>query len=268
MTVHNQSDSKDRASAPSGDAVPSISISDALSNGWLDIWYQPKIDLRRKCLAGAEAFTYMHHAQAGLLRPEDISGALNEDGMTRLTEHALVTVLQHWTEFFAAGFKMRISVNVPATALSMLSINALITTHRPQSDSWSGLILEMTEDQIVRDVELTQHIANELKAGGIALAIDEFGAGYSSFSNLRGLPFAELKLHKSFVRNCAIDVTNAAICQTAIDLAHRLGSAAVAVGIESAADLQSVTVMGCDIGQGLLLAPPNGDVVVKTRHSC
>jgi EAL domain-containing protein (putative c-di-GMP-specific phosphodiesterase class I) len=57
------------------------------------------------------------------------------------------------------------------------------------------------------------------------------------------------------VKNCALDANNAAICQTAIDLAHRFGSAAVAGGIESAADLHALTVMGCDFGQGALIAP-------------
>src|SRR5262249_11852619 len=66
----------------------------------------------------------------------------------------------------------------------------------------------------------------------------------------------ELKLDTSFVRDCAIDATNAAICQTAIDLAHRFGSAAVAEGIETAADMQALIVMGCDFGQGVLIAPP------------
>ncbi len=88
------------------------------------------------------------------------------------------------------------------------------------------------------------------------IAIDDFGAGFSSFSSLRDLPFAELKLHGSFVKNCAVDVTNAAICQTAIDLAHRFGSVAVAKGIDSIADLQALMVMGCDFGQGMLVAPP------------
>ena len=114
----------------------------------------------------------------------------------------------------------------------------------------------MTEDQIVRDIALTRKIAGELKAHGVVIAIDNFGAGYSSFSSLRDLPFAELKLHGSFVRNCAVDMTNAAICQTAIDLAHRFGSMAVAKGIDSIAVLQALTVMGCDFGQGMLVAPP------------
>jgi EAL domain-containing protein (putative c-di-GMP-specific phosphodiesterase class I) len=114
----------------------------------------------------------------------------------------------------------------------------------------------VTEDQIVRDIKLANEIANELRASGITISIDDFGAGYSSFQSLRALPFAELKLDSSFVKNCATDATNAAICQTAIDLAHRFGSAAVAEGIESAADMQSLVVMGCDFGQGVLIAPP------------
>jgi EAL domain-containing protein (putative c-di-GMP-specific phosphodiesterase class I) len=108
----------------------------------------------------------------------------------------------------------------------------------------------------VRDIALAKEIAGQLRVSGITIAIDDFGAGYSSFSSLRDLPFAELKVDGSFVKDCATDATNAAICQTAIDLAHRFGSAAVAEGIESAADLQAMIVMGCDFGQGVLIAPP------------
>lgn len=70
------------------------------------------------------------------------------------------------------------------------------------------------------------------------------------------MPFAELKIDHSFVKDCASEGTNGAICQTAIDLAHRFGSVAVAEGIESMADLQALQVMRCDYGQGILLAPP------------
>lgn len=70
------------------------------------------------------------------------------------------------------------------------------------------------------------------------------------------MPFAELKIDHSFVKDCASEGTNCAICQTAIDLAHRFGSVAVAEGIESMADLQALQMMRCDYGQGILLAPP------------
>jgi EAL domain-containing protein (putative c-di-GMP-specific phosphodiesterase class I) len=117
-------------------------------------------------------------------------------------------------------------------------------------------MVEVTEDQIVRDIKRAQAIADALRGSGIAVSIDDFGAGYSSFSSLRELAFAEIKLNHSFVKDCATDATNAAICQTAIDLAHRFGSVAVAEGIESLADLQALQIMGCDFGQGVLLAPP------------
>src|SRR5919204_357464 len=127
---------------------------------------------------------------------------------------------------------------------------------RAQSARWPGIILEVTEDQIVRDMKLAQEIAGQLRVSGIKIAIDDFGAGYSSFSSLRELPFVELKLDSSFVKSCATDATNAAICQTAVDLAHRFGSAAVAEGIENVADLQALMVMGRDFGPGVLIAPP------------
>ena len=73
---------------------------------------------------------------------------------------------------------------------------------------------------------------------------------------MRDLPFSELKVDNSFVKDCAVDANNAAICQTAIDLAHRFGSVAVAEGIESMADLQALVAMGCDFGQGMLVVPP------------
>jgi len=174
----------------------------------------------------------------------------------KLSEYALVTSLRHWTIFAEAGFGLRLSINVPANLLPKIPVGALVAAHRPQSDKWPGLILELTEDQIVRDLPAIRQIAKEFKTSAIGLAIDEFGAGYSSFSSLRDLPFTELKLHALFVKNCAVDVTNAAICQTAIDLAHRFGSVVVAEGIDAIADLQALTVMGCDLGQGMLLAPP------------
>jgi EAL domain-containing protein (putative c-di-GMP-specific phosphodiesterase class I) len=256
MAAHEHNEKRQRFSGPDGTAVARVSIDEALSNHWLDVWYQPKIDLRRKCLAGAEALVRMHHPQAGLLWPEDYLGALDEESLLKLSEYSLTASLRHWTMFAEAGFELRLSVNMPASLLPKIPVSALVATHRPQSEKWPGLILELTEDQIVRDLPAIRQIAKEFKTSTIALAIDEFGAGYSSFSSLRDLPFTELKLHALFVKNCAADVTNAAICQTAIDLAHRFGSVVVAEGIDAIADLQALIVMGCDLGQGMLVGAP------------
>ena len=238
------------------EARPRIEIDEALRNGWLEMWYQPKIDLKRKCLAGAEALARIRHPTHGLLLPGTFLPGVADGSISRLTEHALIATLANWTKFEEAGFNLQLAINVPVSVLLKLPIPALVDQHRPKSDRWPGIILEVTEDQIVRDMKLAQMVANQLRVSGIKIAIDDFGAGYSSFSSLRELPFVELKLDHSFVRNCATDATNAAICQTAVDLAHRFGSAAVAEGIENAADLQALMVMGCDFGQGVLIAPP------------
>lgn len=235
---------------------PRIDLDEALSRGWFEIWYQPKIDLKRKCLAGAEALARIRHPNLGVLLPGSFLPHIGDDSIARLTEHALTTTLTNWSKFEEAGFNLHLAINVPVSALFKLPIPALVEEHRPKSDRWPGIILEVTEDQIVRDLKLVHEIATQLRISGIKIAIDDFGAGYSSLSSLRELPFVELKLDHSFVRNCATNVTNAAICQTAVDLAHRFGSAAVAEGIESQADLQALMVMGCDFGQGVLIAPP------------
>ncbi len=255
MAAPYQGDDQARLSGVQESALTRISIDKALEQNWLDIWYQPKIDLRRKCLAGAEAIVCMQHPQAGFLWPEDYIDQLDDDGLKKLFEHTMFTTLRHWTDFSDAGFNLRLAVKVPAVLLPKLPISALVAEHRPASDKWPGVVLGVTEDQLVRDITATRMIAEELKACGVAVAIDDFGAGYSSFSSLRDLPFAELKIHPSFIKNCAADLTNAAICQTAIDLAHRFGSLAVAKGIDTIADLQALMVMGCDFGQGALVAP-------------
>jgi EAL domain-containing protein (putative c-di-GMP-specific phosphodiesterase class I) len=91
----------------------------------------------------------------------------------------------------------------------------------------------------------------------VKLAIDDVGLSYPSLRRLKELPFSELKLGRTFVRNCGTDKVNAPICKTIIDLAHNFGSVAVAIGIEKAADALALASMGCDLGQGFLLGQPD-----------
>jgi EAL domain-containing protein (putative c-di-GMP-specific phosphodiesterase class I) len=246
------------SSAVAPSEPPNGPLDEALREMRLELWYQPKIDIKQRCLAGAEALARIRDPEKGVLLPASFLPGVGEDEdvLARLTEHALLTVLRDWTLFDEAGFNLRLAINVPVNLLDRLPVDRIVTENRPKPEYWPGLIVEVTEDQIVRDIRRSQEIAAKLRVSGISVAIDDFGAGYSSFSSLRELSFAELKLNYSFVKGCAGDPTNAAICQTAIDLAHRFGSAAVAEGIETVADLQAMQIMGCDFGQGHLIAPP------------
>jgi EAL domain-containing protein (putative c-di-GMP-specific phosphodiesterase class I) len=151
---------------------------------------------------------------------------------------------------------LRFAVNIPVTALVNLPIAEIVRSHREQVDQWPGLIIDITEEQIVSDLALATQMAKKLAPLNVKLAIDDFGRGYSSLARLKELPFAELKLDRAFVADCGTDKVNAPLCKTVIDLAHNFGSAAVAIGIEKAADALALTSMGCDLGQGFLLGQP------------
>jgi len=238
------------------DEGPSVTVTEALRNNWLEIWYQPKIDFKHKCLAGAEALARINHPQLGVLLPGSFLADVDDDAIAELAEHALLVTMSDWVMFEKAGFNLHLAINVPAGVLFRMPVTELVAEYRPKSERWPGLIIEVNEDQIVSDIGLAHEFAAEMRGSAVSISIDDFGAGYSSFSSLRNLSFAELKVDRSFVRDCATDTTNAAICQTAIDLSHRFGSAAVAEGIETQADLQALMAMGCDFGQGVLIAPP------------
>ena len=101
-----------------GDERPRIAIAEALRNDWVEIWYQPKIDLKRKSLAGAEALARIHHPQLGVLSPGSFLADVDEDSVVELAQHALVATLCDWTMFDAAGFNLHLAVNVPVGVLA------------------------------------------------------------------------------------------------------------------------------------------------------
>lgn len=100
---------------------PRVGIDDALARGWLEIWYQPKIDLRRKCLAGAEALARIRHPEQGVLLPSSFLAGVTEASIARLAEHALIETLHNWPRFDEAGFNLNLAINVPVCRLRKLS---------------------------------------------------------------------------------------------------------------------------------------------------
>ena len=127
---------------------------------------------------------------------------------------------------------------------------------RPAAESWPGLILEVTEDEIVRDLKLANDAAAELQAARCSLALDDFGAGYSSIARLKQLPFSELKIDRAYVINCHTDRVNAGLCEVFVELAKRFGLKTVAEGIELVHESHKLQALGCDVGQGYLYAKP------------
>ena len=233
-----------------------IGLDEALDNNWIEFWYQPKIDLRKKQLAGAEAYARARHPQHGIVLPGAFMPDAPESTVIRLSEMALASVLKAGLSFSSLGINLRLTVNIPVNALVKMPVEDIVKSHRPIPDKWAGLIIDVPEEQIVTDLGLAVELTNRLERHNVRLAIDDFGRGYSFLARLGELPFAELKLDRNFVADCGTDKVNAPLCKTVIDLAHNFGRTAVAMGIEKAADAIALVSMGCDFGQGFLLGQP------------
>ena len=233
-----------------------IDLDEAIENGWVEFWYQPKIDLRRKQLAGAEAYARARHPQHGIVLPEAFTPGASEASLVKLSELAITGALKAGLAFSELGINLKLTVNIPLLALAKLPVADLVKMHRSKSDKWPGLIVDLREEQVIKELSLATELAKKLKPVNVKLAIDEFGHGHMALARLGELPFDELKLDRSFVADCGTDRVNAPLCKTVIDLAHAFGRSAVAMGIEKASDAIALVSMGCDFGQGFLLGQP------------
>jgi EAL domain-containing protein (putative c-di-GMP-specific phosphodiesterase class I) len=114
----------------------------------------------------------------------------------------------------------------------------------------------VTEDEIIHDLKLANEVAESLSASQCSLALDDFGAGYSSIARLRQLPFSELKIDRAYVTNCNSDRVSAGLCEVFVELAKRFGLKTVAEGIETTHEAHKLQALGCDVGQGYLYSKP------------
>jgi len=236
---------------------PVVTLAKALERGWLEVWYQPKVSLQTHHWVGAEGLIRARHPEVGVLGPGAFLPGAGADEMLELTQHVILTALRDWDDCAALGMPtLALAVNVPASAFLKLPITQLIREGRPKSDQWPGLILEVTEDQIVNDLKMANEVANELRTQNCSLAIDDLGAGYSSLGRLRELPFSELKIDRAYVMDCHRDKVRAGMLESIIDVARRFGLKTVAEGIETHHESHRLQGLGVPVGQGFLFAKP------------
>ncbi len=239
-------------------AVPDhgLSLKTALASDYITFWYQPKVDLGKRRVIGAEAYARISHPQHGIIAPGlFLAGAADED-IIELARRALVSALKFSAKLDQQGVHLKIAVNLDLDTLAKIPVAELVARHRPKSDQWPGLLLEVPEAQLINKVVAVRDQFQELQKCGVKLAIDNFGRGNSSFAALRYLPFTEIKIDPSFVQNCAANKGNARICKSMTQFAHNFERTVAAVGIETIEDAQAIMGLGCNIGQGYIFGKP------------
>lgn len=233
-----------------------VDLDEALDAHWLDMAYQPKVDLIRNCVVGAEGLARVNHPVHGNLSPAAFLPGASSAALNRLTEFVVKKAFLDWEVLVGAGRNLRLAVNAPAEALIDPHLPNVVREYYPRNPKWPGLIMEVTEGEAVEEIDAVAEAAVQLKIYRVALAIDDFGSGYSSFARLKQFPFSEIKLDRSYVQGCATDPMNAGICQSIVELARATGATCVAEGIETATDRDALIRLGCNIGQGYLFGRP------------
>ena len=164
--------------------------------------------------------------------------------------------LADWSFFATGGLATKLAINMPISIFETPEFVGRLRKYLPHHEDFPGLIIELTEDEVIRNPDLAREVAVQLKLYNIGVSIDDFGRGYSTLERVRTLPFTELKIDQSEVNGCSNSQERYRRCQAVVDLAHRFGMTAVAEGVESASDVQTLGQMNCDMVQGRIFAGP------------
>ena len=230
----------------------------SLRDGYISLYYQPKINLERPDTLGAEALVRWRHPEMGFVSPDEFIGVIESSGqITILTRWVLKTAIAHLRKLLDEQIKITCSVNLSALDLLVDDLPGyvaeLLQSHKVPAEN---LYLEITESAIMREADKCLHNLRRLRDLGITLSIDDFGTGYSSLSQLKKLPVSELKIDKSFILNLDTSADDQLIVRSTIDLGHTLGLSVTAEGVESEAIKALLKTYGCDTAQGYLYSKP------------
>ncbi len=227
--------------------------------------YQPVVELPSRRVAGVEALVRWRRGASEVLLPKEFIGVAEECGLIGpLGDWVLSAALERARQWSDAGLPpLVVAVNVAAPQLRRPGFVAAIERSLAEAGlPPEGLELELTESAIVDSLAEGLQVLGELRELGVRIAIDDFGGGTSTLSELQRLPATTLKIDRGLVGRCDRDAKAAAIVQAIVRLAHDLGLSVVAEGVETEEQLALVVACGCDGVQGFYFSPPvDGDEI-------
>ena len=229
-----------------------------IERGELFLQYQPKIDLKTRQVVGVEALVRWQHPDRGMVPPNDFIQLAEHTGLIGpLTDAVLDMALAQVKVWADGGNRIPVAVNISARNLSDDAFADKVKDLLAKHDVASSLLeVEVTESAVMLEPEKATRILKELHSIGVRIAIDDFGAGYTSLAQLKNLPISELKIDKSFILAMHSNADDAVIVKSMIDLGHSLNMKIVAEGIETSDLVNSLADLQCDIGQGYHLCRP------------
>lgn len=231
----------------------------ALVEQQLEVFYQPRLNLTNDRIDAAEALVRWRHPEQGLVPPGQFISLAEETGLIiPLGEFVPREACRQAAQWRLQGVAdIRVSVNLSVKQLRQGNFITLVRQVLEETGlPAERLELELTESQLLDDVDGAIGICRQLRALGVKMAIDDFGTGYSSLSYLKRFPVDYVKVDRSFVAELEHSSEDAAIVRAIIAMVHSLELKVVAEGVETEAQLAFIRAQRCDEMQGYLISAP------------
>ncbi|MBN1669176.1 MAG: EAL domain-containing protein [Anaerolineales bacterium] len=239
----------------------------ALENDELRVYYQPIVQLESNQLIGFEALARWQHPELGILQPIEFVPLAEETGMIIALDRWMLKhacrQMSSWQQRYKMDPPLTISVNISGKHIATQDLADYVADLLEQTGlNPDSLKLEITERTIIDYNDITAGIFSNLQKLGVQIQIDDFGIGYSSLGYLSRFPVNALKIDRSFVEKIVDSTSQREIVQAIVTLTGRLNVRVIAEGVETIEQLQELRKLGCELGQGFLVATPmdNGDV--------
>jgi len=242
-------------------ALTRADLEGAIQRGELEVYYQPKasyVSPHRWIVEGVEALARWKHAQMGFISPARFIPMAEQHGLIRkLTELVLERSMAQANEWQHNGLELSVAVNLSPQLLNDLAFPDHIDQMAARlKANRHKFIFEVTESAAMSDPAATMEVLTRLRVKNFDLSIDDFGTGYSSLKQLYLMPFSELKIDISFVRDVCDHDDARTMVETMVLLAHKLRLKTCAEGVETQAILDYLESVACDRAQGYFIGKP------------
>ncbi len=233
-------------------------LKDAIQKEELDLYFQPKLDLRSRKIVGVEALIRWNHPKYGLVRPDDFIPMAEQTGIIKnLTRWVIDESLAYLQRLGECGYTINMSINVSMMNLKETDLVGFLEERLAETGLDAALLyLELTETSMMQHPHDAIGTLTKLGELGVKVSVDDFGTGYSSLAYLQDLPANEIKIDKSLIMALEHKETSESVIKSAIDMCHALGFSVVAEGVENEPVMHRLMDMDCDLIQGYFLTPP------------
>ncbi|SFR52303.1 PAS domain S-box-containing protein/diguanylate cyclase (GGDEF) domain-containing protein [Thiomicrospira sp. ALE5] len=236
-----------------------LEVENGFKEGELELFYQPKINMRTGEIVGAEALIRWHHPQKGLVMPDSFLPFIERSYLSEtLDQWVIGQALNQLSAWRSIGLEWQLSINITSRSLQKVSFVSNLAKRLKEygTELASYLEIEVLETSALEDMEHVIAVIGQCHRLGISFALDDFGTGYSSLQYLRDLPVDKIKVDQSFVRKMLQNPNDLSIVSGVISLCRVFNRQVIAEGVETVDHADILLLLGCDFAQGYGIARP------------